>query len=407
MSDDNKNDNLVMFCGRKLTELYGFATPEKIYEFLKQVCDKPEEFDIKDGQIQEQLKLVYTQFISLCGPNGGNYTDDNLKPAQHIYRKRTGEETHNPEYKNWSRFNVGKDWNHDGPDFWTTKYVSKRVKEPYWSHYDLLGLFLSLMGPAQEGATKLTFFLPLTAVYVRWCYIIGGKKVIGGKEIGTGIGLTPAIAQCTWRPSKGEKGGYEFCLGSSLAGYNFTDDVDNPVGSWQRRLQMGRFNLLKGYNNIEQMMWEAEVDDPNNPGQKKTVDVSWKFDNSPNISAGGSSKTHFGNCGETYPFLQVFDQWSLGKRSDTSGLALYKNFLNDKAMYKDIHIDKLTKGKWKERGPEGNKQEVYDYPYLWPPCNNCKYLLEAAGFPAFKQTNFQPITGVLDKPPDKPPKPWN
>lgn len=76
-------------------------------------------------------------------------------------------------------------------------------------------------------------------------------------------------------------------------------------------------------------------------------------------------------------------------------------------MWEDICIDKLTKGKWKERGPTDNKEDVYDIGYLWPPCNNCKYLLEAAGFTPLNQTNFQPITGVLAGPPPKPPKPWD
>lgn len=225
---------------------------------------------------------------------------------------RTPEADHDPKPKGWSLFNVRKDWDLDGPHFWTAEKDSTRVKEPYWSHYDLLGLFLSLMGPAQPGATKLTFFLPLTAVYARWCFIIGGKatreEVVDGEKekrtVGTGVGVTPTIAQCTWRLSKGEKGGYEFCLGSSLAGYSFKGK-EKVVGTWQRRLQMERFNLLKDYNHIDQMPWKAEVDDPNNPGQKKAVDVYWEFDNSPVISAGGNSKTHFGNCGETYPFLQV------------------------------------------------------------------------------------------------------
>jgi hypothetical protein len=37
----------------------------------------------------------------------------------------------------------------------------------YWSPYDLLGLFLSFMGPAPDRATKRNFYLPITAVYGR------------------------------------------------------------------------------------------------------------------------------------------------------------------------------------------------------------------------------------------------
>lgn len=202
---------------------------------------------------------------------------------------KTPEADDNPKPQGWSIFKVVKDWELDGPHFWTTEKDSTRVNAPYWSHYDLLGLFLSLMGPAQPGATKLTFFLPLTAVYARWCLIIGGKatreEVVNGKKkekqtVGTGVGATPTIAQCTWRLSKGEKGGYEFCLGSSLAGYVFKGR-EKVVGTWQRRLQMERFNLLKNYNHIDQMSWKAEIDDPDKSGQKKAVDVNWEFDRLP------------------------------------------------------------------------------------------------------------------------------
>jgi hypothetical protein len=49
--------------------------------------------------------------------------------------------------------NLGRRYDYNGRD--------------YWSPYDLLGLFLSFMGPAPNSATKRNFYLPMTAVYGR------------------------------------------------------------------------------------------------------------------------------------------------------------------------------------------------------------------------------------------------
>ncbi|KAK2668261.1 hypothetical protein RAB80_015641 [Fusarium oxysporum f. sp. vasinfectum] len=98
---------------------------------------------------------------------------------------------------------------------------------PYWCHYDLLGLFLPLMGPALPNSARFNFFLPLTAVYARWCFTIGGSRDINKLHdaqvmafIGkTGHGPPPAIFQCTWGP--GQKSKVDFSLGASMGGQNF------------------------------------------------------------------------------------------------------------------------------------------------------------------------------------------
>jgi hypothetical protein len=153
------------------------------------------------------------------------------------------------------------------------------------------------MGPAQPAATKLDFFIPLTAVYGRWCYVIGGNVKRGPKgqkvTVGSGIGASPTITQCTWRESKGPAGGWEFCLGASLAGI----EKSKQSGSWETRVKMERFNLLTNFNNVSTETWP----DPKDPDKK----VGWAFENSPERTEGGDSKSHFGNCGETYPFLQI------------------------------------------------------------------------------------------------------
>ncbi|RGP60889.1 hypothetical protein FSPOR_10390 [Fusarium sporotrichioides] len=389
------DDNLVRFCGQKLTDLYKF-TPQQIRQFLIDVSNDPAQFGI-DATLQAQLQAVCSQVLSLCGPigtnaAGTNYADSKLKgdkaitPEQHIYRERTLEEKRDPKPDGWSRFNINydHDWMHKGPHFWrATNQDSVRVETLYWSHYDLLGLFLSLMGPAQEGATKKNFFVPLTAVYARWCYVIGGS----------GFGPSPTIHQCTWRESKGPAGGYEFFIGASLAGNNKAA----ASGSWDQRLKMGRFNLLSNFNNVSARTWDSKEEDPNNRPHKKKV--RWHYDNSPGITDGGTMMNRFGNCGETYPFLQMLEQWSLGVRGNISGLAISKAFLDNDDMYDNLLVDKITEGKWIDWGPVGNKVRHFDVGNLWQPCINCRYLLRVAGID--NQVNFEPMTDIITNiPPD-------
>lgn len=234
--------------------------------------------------------------VAISSPDGKNYTQDYLTPAQHIYRKinvngNTGGD------KSKFLVNLDKSWRHDSPllgydDAKKSKSDGYRVNIAYWSHYDLLGLFLSLMGPAQTGSQKLNFFLPLTAVYARWCWVIGGTRTRGrvAPAATAGVGAPPKVYQCTWR--KGAKG-VEYCLGASLAGYNW--DPAGKVGNWQKQLKMTRFDLLANYNNIKNQTWE----------DKDKVEQPWSYANSPRIDVVGKLGTHFGNCGETYPFLQM------------------------------------------------------------------------------------------------------
>ena len=105
----------------------------------------------------------------------------------------------------------------------------------YWSPYDLLGLFLSFMGPAPDGATKRNFYLPITAVYGRWC------RQIAGRDPGGGVGDLPYMFQCTWCIRSGQP--TRFFLGSSLAGYDWTPDL---TGTWKTVLRRARFALVDG-----------------------------------------------------------------------------------------------------------------------------------------------------------------
>ncbi|EMT68756.1 hypothetical protein FOC4_g10004841, partial [Fusarium odoratissimum] len=106
--------------------------------------------------------------------------------------------------------------------------------------------------------TKDNFFLPLTAVYGRWCGKIGGdrktpKPTKPPKALGItvmadqqkGVGAVPAVFQCTWVANKG---GVYFALESYIAGYDWANKTQ--VGEWKDRLQKTRFDLLHGWNDI-------------------------------------------------------------------------------------------------------------------------------------------------------------
>lgn len=151
---------------------------------------------------------------------------------------------------------------------------------PYWNQYDLLGLFFAKMGPAPGGgtATQLNFYLPLTAVYVKFCMWIGGKlkpKVTDNKNEdtkGPGVGKPPSMVQCTW----GTEG--MFFLGASLAGYDKTN-----AGNWEELVKKKRYDLLEGFYDF--------------PGEWK----DWQSSPSQFLK----KRILFGNCAETYPFLEI------------------------------------------------------------------------------------------------------
>jgi hypothetical protein len=146
----------------------------------------------------------------------------------------------------------------------------------YWSPYDLLGLFLLFMSPAPDGATKRNFYLPMTAVYGRWC------RQIAGGDPRNGVCDLPYMFQCTWSiPFDNSGRPTRFFLGSSLAGYDWRPEL---TGTWKTALRHARFVLVDGYP----LRW-----------------AGYNFDNSPVIELVGETGTKFGNCAETYPFMHL------------------------------------------------------------------------------------------------------
>lgn len=135
---------------------------------------------------------------------------------------------------------------------------------PYWNPLDLLGLFLSRTGPAPPNATTRCFFLPLTALYGRWC-----REIISGKG--------PYMYNCTWKTQP--NGTSDFFLGASMSCYN----VDRTLtGRWGTILRQARYRLVAG---------------------EFTSLSGWSFGKAPASEHGKSTK--IGNCAETYPFLHL------------------------------------------------------------------------------------------------------
>jgi hypothetical protein len=181
-------------------------------------------------------------------PNGHEYNAPHLQPSQHISRSVNPAWTATPQAQTrLSKFKVSKHFH------WGI---------PYWSPADLLGLFLAKTGPAPPAATKLSFFLPLTAMFGRWV-----KQLIGTNAF---------MYNCTWRVSA--TGQAHFFLEASLTGYNVRVDL---VGQWSRVIQKARYRLVAG----EFLSLHG-----------------WSFSCSPARMC-GSASTRFGNCAETYPFV--------------------------------------------------------------------------------------------------------
>jgi hypothetical protein len=163
---------------------------------------------------------VAFQIYSL--PDGDDFrARPNLRPDQHIYR--TANSRWIPPRPDRPR--RGRPPLPPQPPATISKFRVRRYLHNgrhYWSPYDLLGLFLSFMGPAPNGATKRNFYLPITAVYGRWC------RQIAGEDPGGGVGDHPYMFQCTWCVRSGQP--TRFSLGSSLAGRLGTR-LDGHVGN--------------------------------------------------------------------------------------------------------------------------------------------------------------------------------
>ncbi|PHH92178.1 hypothetical protein CDD83_8564 [Cordyceps sp. RAO-2017] len=230
----------------------------------------------KEAQLS-QLRAILGELKSVSLPNGSEFNQNpDLEPAQHIHRTATPGWTHRTRA---SKFAVDVSWRHPARP-------KDKSPQSYWSAADLLGLFLSAMGPAPEGATLKNFYLPLLALYGRWCHRIAGNRGVDGEWQG-GAGDQPFVFQGTWNLDS-----RTFGLGASLAGYIFEPRDD--VGDWDEVLMGARFDLVGNFHNIKD-------ERPTFAG----VSFKWAAKKSISLVKDPINGTRFGNCGETYPFLSL------------------------------------------------------------------------------------------------------
>ncbi|KAI0852451.1 hypothetical protein F5Y00DRAFT_273075 [Daldinia vernicosa] len=294
----------------------------------------------KKPEVQKQLKDVKDKLDRLILPKGEDFIKKELAPKSHFLRVLNTEWSASAK-DYMAKFELG---------YWPINYqgvLERSISVRWWNPYDLLGLFISILGPAPGTANRNNYFKPLTAVYARWCSRIAGyaRK---WKPPGDGAGDWPYMFQVTWK-LVGDKN--YFFLGSSIAGDNWKT---SEVGQWIKEVQRQRFYML--HDSL------LRVDLFKRDFNKTPV----KLDT--NTLANHS----FGNCGETYPF--IFSVRGTRDNNRTlEGLALSRNFMMSQSL---DSYDTYLKAK--------NTN-------LSGPCGNCKQLISRAG--ALKR-NFSRYRGA-------------
>lgn len=195
----------------------------------------------------------------------------NPTPQEHFYR-REDEDWTKDEPKKGSKFRLMERC------FQRQDVHGKTIDVGYWSPYDLLGYFLSQLGPAPAHANRNNYFLPLTAVYARW------SSKIAGRYSG-GAGDWPFMFQCTWYRESGYDEAH-FGLGASLAGSGW--DSSRVGEDWRTRVGFSRFLLLS-------------IDTPAIVNLERS---DWDNNTAPEQTRPGGSQTRWANCAETYPFTE-------------------------------------------------------------------------------------------------------
>ncbi|OJJ87730.1 uncharacterized protein ASPGLDRAFT_79482 [Aspergillus glaucus CBS 516.65] len=239
MGRRREDKGFLRFRDCKLKDLYRYDR-DKIYDFLEtevhysEEPNKTELDEIRNRILALSLGRLGNEQHPRDEHDGTDYTNSTLPPAQHIRRRI------NPDWKEKSKtiskFHV--DHHEQGAGGFEQATDPKARALKYWSPYDLLGLFLSRLDYAPVAANEDNFFLPLTAVYGKWCSNIAGNTSTGIKL--KGVGDPPFMFQCTWVTHRGDK--KQFFLGASLAGYEWAKE---STGTWESELKLARFNLVR------------------------------------------------------------------------------------------------------------------------------------------------------------------
>jgi hypothetical protein len=177
--------------------------------------------------------------------NGKTYSAKDLEPSQAIGRKLNPKWTEDSQHV--SKFDLE---------------VSIYGGVSYWCSFDLLGRFISLLGPAPEGATISNFYLPLTAMFSRWCVAIAARP--------------PLTISCFWNEHRSHS---RFYLGASFTG-PYEAGIESP---WIKMNKKARFRLLMG-------------DALSATGLTFRSTKAFSKFNMP---------LHFGDCAETYPLVHM------------------------------------------------------------------------------------------------------
>ncbi|KAJ5255783.1 hypothetical protein N7505_010934 [Penicillium chrysogenum] len=224
-----------------LKRAFGWSLTQ-IQAFMVGVVDNPSTYGV-DSQVVPELKRLHTDIVALS-ENGGKYQigDPYPQPFSRIVNPAGAS-------KNESYLLLDK-----------TTYGGF----PYWCSFDLLGRFLSIIGPAPQNATNYNFYLPLAMMYGNWCRKIAPHP--------------PNAYSCVWAEETGKQS--HFQLGASLGGYA----MPQPRGGlWVRILKQARFDILRD----ERLDAEGIT--------------AW----SSNLKSRTANNINFGNCAETYPLAHV------------------------------------------------------------------------------------------------------
>ncbi|KAE8154149.1 hypothetical protein BDV25DRAFT_167850 [Aspergillus avenaceus] len=267
---------------------------DEIKQFLGNVRANPVAFGAAGTDIPA-IQALCQDIARLWAFDGTHYSDPSLRPEQHILRVL------HPE---WPREYISK--------FRLGRHLFKDVN--FWSLPDLLGLVLNLLGPAPAGATRRNFFLPLIAMFGKWC-----QKLC--------VEYPPVVLQCTWTTG----GNGEYFLGASMSGYN-VDKVE--TGSWLAVLNRARFSVIS----TERFRLSG-----------------WSQAWSPSIRRRRRDGRPFGRCAETYPLRFLLRDTA--DKSAIHGLGLSARVLWSTHAYDDRLAGPIWEG-------------------TWNPCSNCMALIE-------------------------------
>ncbi|KIJ59877.1 hypothetical protein HYDPIDRAFT_117970 [Hydnomerulius pinastri MD-312] len=272
-------------------------TKAKIHEFLDGVANDPAKYGAPVDR-KAHFELLRTCIKDLDFPDGKIYKQD--EPKQQILRK-LNQVLLDPTI----------------PILWIRK------QQPYFIIFDLLGVFLSLMGPAPSNATAKNYYLPLVVIYSKWCTLISPET-----------NQSPTITQITWTKEKDQF--YPF-LGASSRGYAY--GTEGPPAAWTALVQTTRHGYIKGSGVL--------------PAKYQN------FGTSPGIEQDAVNGTNFGNCAETYPFLYILADKTL-PINNAFGIA-FKTAKVTAPAYNGATF-------WHKR--KGGRL---------PPCINCKDLIKYFG----------------------------